>query len=148
MEIAKRALEILRPKLNTITVLPNERIFQIIDKNTPLKEAFSAINKNLAESLEGLIETIYQPGLINIDFADLKTVLEGQGRVAYLNTFSLPRKEGTVKEAVEKAIISPLYPYGIKGSKGVLFNIVGEKGITLEEVNQISKTISEKANPI
>jgi len=146
--IAKKALEILRPKLNAITVLPNERIFQIIDKTTPLKEAFSAINKSLAQSLESLIETIYQPGLINIDFADLRTVLGGsRGRLAYLNTLSLPRKEGTAKEAVERAIISPLYPYGIKGAKGVLFNIVGEKKLSLEEVSQISKTISEKANP-
>ena len=147
MEIARRALESLRPKLNTITILPNERIFQIIDKTTALKEAFSAINKSLAQGLEGLIETIYQPGLINIDFADLRTILEGRGRLAYLNTLSLPRKEVTAKEAVEKALISPLYSYGIKGAKGVLFNIAGEKGLSLEEVSQISKTISEKANP-
>ena len=146
MEIAKKALESLRPKLNAITILPNERIFQIIDKTTPLKEAFSAINKSLAQSLEGLIETIYQPGLINIDFADLRTILEGRGRLAYLNTLSFPKKEGTAKEAAEKALASPLYPYGIKGAKGVLFNIVGEKGLSLEEVSRISKTISEKTH--
>lgn len=147
VEIAKSALDNLRPKLNAITILPNERIFQIIDKTTPLKAALSSINKNLAAALTGLIETIYQPGLINIDFADLRTVLQGQGRLAYLNTISLPKKEGTAKDAIEKALVSPLYPYGIKGAKGVLFNIVGGKGISLEEVSQISKTISEKANP-
>ena len=146
MEIAKKALESLRPKLNAITILPNERIFQIIDKTTPLKEAFSAINKSLAQSLEGLIETIYQPGLINIDFADLRTILEGRGRLAYLNTLSFPKKEITAKEVAEKALASPLYPYGIKGAKRVLFNIVGEKGLSLEEVSQISKTISEKTH--
>jgi cell division protein FtsZ len=147
IEIAKSALNNLRPRLNSITILPNERIFQIVDKATPLKAALSSINKNLATALAGLIETIYQPGLINIDFADLRTVLQGQGRLAYLNTISLPKKEGTAKDAVEKALISPLYPYGIKGAKGILFNIIGEKGISLEEVNQISKTISEKVNP-
>lgn len=147
MEIAKRALEILRPRLNAITILPNERIFQVIDKTTPLKEALSVINKTLSQSLEGLIETIYQPGLINIDFADLRTILEGRGRLAYLNTLSLSRKEGTAKEVVEKALGSPLYPYGIKGARGVLFNIVGQKELSLEEVSQISKTISEKVNP-
>jgi len=147
MEIAKAALNSLKPKLNTITILPNERIFQVIEKTTPLKVALSSINKNLATALTGLIETIYQPGLINIDFADLRTILQGQGRLAYLNTISLPKKEGTAKEAVERALVSPLYPYGIKGARGVLFNIIGEKGISLEEVNQISKTISEKANP-
>ena len=146
MEIAKTALNNLKSKLNTITILPNERIFQVVEKTTPLKAALSSINKNLAMALTGLIETIYQPGLINIDFADLRTVLQGQGRLAYLNTISLPKKEGTAKEAIERALVSPLYPYGIKGAKGVLFNIIGEKGISLEEVNQISKTISEKAN--
>jgi len=147
MEIAKVALKNLRSKLNSITILPNERIFQIVDKTTPLKAALSSINKNLATALAGLIGTIYQPGLINIDFADLRTVLQGQGRLAYLNTISLPKKEGTAKDAVEKALVSPLYPYGINGAKGILFNIIGEKGISLEEVNQISKTISEKVNP-
>ncbi|MDI6602958.1 MAG: cell division protein FtsZ, partial [Patescibacteria group bacterium] len=147
MEIAKKTLEILRPKLNAITILPNERIFQVIDKTTPLKEAFSAINKSLAQSLEGLIETIYQPGLINIDFSDLRTILTGsRGRLAYLNTLSLPRKEGAAKEVIDKVLTSPLYPYGIKGAKGVLFNIVGEKGLSLEEVSWISKTISEKTH--
>jgi cell division protein FtsZ len=147
MEIAKRALEILRPKLNAITILPNERIFQVINKTTPLREAFSAINKSLTQSLEGLIETIYQPGLINIDFADLRTILTGsRGRLAYLNTLALARKEGIAKEMVEKVLTSPLYPYGIKGAKGVLFNIVGQKELSLEEVSQISKTISEKTH--
>ena len=148
MEIAKMALEKLRPKLNAITVIPNERIFQIIEKTTPLKTALSLINKNLAEALEGLIETIYQPGLINIDFADLKTILSGwRGKLAYLNTISLAKKEGSAREVVEKAIVSPLYPYGIKGAKGVLYNIAGQRELNLEEVSQISKIISEKAHP-
>ncbi|GAI51462.1 unnamed protein product, partial [marine sediment metagenome] len=92
MEMARASLEKLKPKLNALSVIPNERIFQIIDKKTPIKIALSAINKSLAESLEGLIETIYQPGLINIDFADLKAILEGQGRLAYLNTVKVQKK--------------------------------------------------------
>ena len=146
MEIAKRTLEKIRPSLNALSIIPNERIFQIIDKATPLKTALSAINKNLAESLEGLIETIYQPGLINIDFADLKTILEGQGRLAYLNTVAVPRKEGSFQEVIEKVLNSPLYPYPIQGAKGVLLNIAGEKELGLAEVSQISKTISELLN--
>ena len=146
MEIARKALEKLRPSLNVLSIIPNERIFQIIDKATPLKSALSAINKNLAESLEGLIETIYEPGLINIDFADLKTILEGRGRLAYLNTVVVPRKEGSLPEAIEKVLNSPLYPYTIRGAKGVLFNIAGEKELGLGEVSQISKTISELLN--
>jgi len=104
MEIARASLEKIKPKLNALSVIPNERIFQIIDKKTPLKQALSAINKSLAESLEGLIETIYQPGLINIDFADLKTILEGQGRLAYLNTVKVQKKGDSVQEVIKKVL--------------------------------------------
>jgi len=146
MEIAKDALKQVKNHLNAITVIPNEKVFQVIDKNTPLKQAFSVINKDLAGSLGGLIETIYEPGMINIDFADLRTVLEGRGRIAYLNTVEVQRKEGSLKELITKILNSPLYPYSIKGAKGVLFNISGEKNLSLNEVNQISKTISDLTN--
>jgi cell division protein FtsZ len=147
MEIAKNALEKIKTHLNAITVIPNERVFQTIDKNTPLKMAFSAVNRNLADSLEGLIETIYEPGLINIDFADFRTILKDGGKLAYLNTAEVPKKEGAVKDLILKALNSPLYPYSIKGAKGVLFNITGEKDLSLSDVNQISETIYELANP-
>lgn len=145
-EIAKKALERIKPRLNALTIIPNERIFQIVDKNTPLRSALSTINKSLSESLQGLIEIIYEPGLINIDFADLRTILEGQGRLVYLNTVVVPRREDAVKEAMDKALNSPLYPYGIKGARGALFNIAGEKELSLAEVAQISKNISDLLN--
>ena len=144
MEIAKDCIEKLKPNLNAITIIPNERIFQIIDKTTPLKSALSQINKTLAEGLEGLIETIYQPGLINIDFADLKTILEKKGRLTYLNTIEADAIR--VKEAIPEVLNCPLYPYNIWGAKGVLFNIAGQKSLGLAEVNQISKSISELVN--
>jgi cell division protein FtsZ len=146
MEIAREALEKIRTKLNAISVIPNERIFQIVDRATPLKGALSAVNKKLADSLEGLIEIIYEPGLINIDFADLRTILEGRGRLAYLNTAKAPKGEGEPKEAIEGVLNSPLYPYGIRGAKGVLYNIAGEKELSLSEVGQISKTIHDLLN--
>lgn len=145
IKIAKSSLEKLKPKLNVLSVIPNERIFQIIDRNTPLKSALSVINKILTESLEGLIETIYQPGLINIDFADLRTILEGQGRLAFLNTAKISGKERG--EAIKKVLNCPLYSYTIRGAKNLLFNIVGAKGLSLAEVSQISKSIFEMANP-
>jgi cell division protein FtsZ len=145
LEVARAALQKLKPYLNTISVLPNEKIFQVIDKNTPLKEALSFINKGLAESLQGLIETIYLPGLINIDFADLRTILQGQGRLTFLNSVEA-EGQNRVAEAIKKVINCPLYPYTIKGARGVLFNIAGEKQLCLSEVSQISKTISELAN--
>jgi len=147
MEIARESLRKIKSHLNAFSIIPNERAFQIIDKATPLKQALSVVNKSLSESLEGLIETIYEPGLINIDFADLRTILEGRGKLAYLNTVEVQRKEGSTKELMTRVLNSPLYPYTIRGAKGVLFNIAGEKKISLAEVSQISKTISELANP-
>ncbi|MDD2696945.1 MAG: cell division protein FtsZ [Candidatus Pacebacteria bacterium] len=147
MEIAMEALKNVKNHLNAITIIPNDRVFQIINKDTPLKEALSVINKFLSESLGGLIETIYEPGLINIDFADFRTILEGRGRLTYLNSIETPRKENAIKDLTTKVLNSPLYSYGIKGAKGVLFNIAGEKDLSLSDVSQISRTISELANP-
>ncbi len=144
MEIARESLKKIKPHLNSFCVIPNERIFKIIDKNTPLKEALSAINSQLVDNLEGLIEMIYLPGMINIDFADLKTVLRGRGRLSYLNTIEIEKNKG--EESLKKLISSPLYPYTIRGAKGILYNIVGGKGIELSEVSKISKTISDLTN--
>jgi len=130
MEIAGNALEKIRPYLNTFSVIPNERIFQIIDKATPLKVALSAINKTLSESLEGLIETIYEPGLINIDFADLKTILTGYGRLCYLNTVVVPRGENNSQEVIEKMLNSDLYPYTIREPKGLYLISLEERKLT------------------
>ncbi len=144
MEIAKRALMEMRRKLNAFSTLPNERIFQIIERNTPLRQAFSTVNKCLAESLQNLVEIIFRPALINIDFADLKTIFEGHGALAYLNSAKI-EKNNEQKE-IEKVIHSPLYPYSVIGAKGVLLNIAGQKDLSLALVNQISKTISEKVD--
>ncbi len=143
-EIAKDALKKIKPHLNTFSIIPNERIFRIIDKNTPLKEALSAINKQLVENLEGLIEMIYLPGLINIDFADLSTVLKGRGKLSYLNTIEIEKNGG--EESLKKLISSPLYPYTIKGARGILYNIAGGRDIELTEVSKISGTISDLVN--
>ncbi|HXK32163.1 MAG: hypothetical protein A2Z68_00635 [Candidatus Nealsonbacteria bacterium RBG_13_38_11] len=147
MEIAINSLKEVKNHLNAIAIIPNEKVFQIINKDTPLKEALSVINKFLSESLGGLIETIYEPGLINIDFADFRTIMEGRGRLAYLNTVEVQRKEGAIKDIAIKVLNSPLYPYTIRGAKGVLFNIAGERNLSLSDVNQISKAISELVNP-
>lgn len=147
MEIARDSLRKVKNHLNALSIIPNERVFQIIDKTTPLRHALSAVNKILTESLNGLIETIYEPGLINIDFADFRTILEGRGRLAYLNTVEAQRKSESAKNLITKALNSPLYPYSIKGAKGVLFNIAGQKELSLAEVNEMTKTISDLVNP-
>jgi len=145
-EIANQSLSKLKHVLNAVIVLPNDRIFQLINKDTPLKDALSAINKNLAESLEGLIDTVFLPGLINIDFADLKTILQSEGKFAYLNSAEFETKEKMLG-GIKNILNCPLYFYTIRSAKRVLFNIVGERELSLEDVSFISKTIFEQVHP-
>jgi len=144
LDIAKSALRKLKKRLNAVTIIPNERIFQIIDRTSPLKKALSAINKILTDGLQSLIEIIYRPGLINIDFADLKTVFEGRGSLTYLNSVEIEKKD--YQKLIEKIVNSPLYPYNIKGAKRVLFNISAQKDLSLDQVSQISRAISNLVN--
>ncbi len=145
MSITKEALKKASPHLNAVSILPNENIFKIVDRTTPLKKALSEMNKNLAANLEGLIETIYEAGLINIDFADVRTVLEehaGGRKLAYLSTTVIKKEEEDAKEIVKKAISNPIYPHGIDRAKGILFNITGGEDLGLSEISAISQEIS------
>ncbi len=154
MEIARQSLEKIKPCLNVYSVIPNERIFNIIEKNAPLKTALSAINTKLSENIEGLIGMIHCPGLINIDFADLKAVLAGRGRLAYLNMTTIGEdnndrfsEDGNQEEnIVDKIISDSLYTYNIKGAKGILYNIIGGKDLRLAEVSRISEMIFKSIN--
>lgn len=144
LEIARDSLEKIRPNLNSFSIIENERIFQIIDRGNSLKIALSELNKILAKNLQGLIEIIYQPGLINIDFADIKTILKGSGKLAFLNTIEAAGNYRQ-KEAAEKVLNSPLHSYNIARAKEILFNIAGDKNLTLSEVEEISKSIFQLA---
>lgn len=141
-EIAQKALWELKKELNAFSLLPNERIFQMVDKNTPLAKAFSAVNKSLAESIQNLTEIIFRPALMNIDFADLRTIFEGRGLLTYLNSVEVNKEEK--EKAIERIIHFPLYPYSIDGAKGVLINIAGANDLSLGKVNEISRAISER----
>ncbi len=143
MKIAKDAIKESSPHLHAITILPNEKIFELVDKNTPLKKALSVMNDNLAFSLEGLVETIYETGLINIDFADVRAILEarrGPRKLAYLNTIEANLDEGA-QEIIRRATSNPLYPYSVENSRGILFNISGGKDIGLADVSSISENL-------
>ncbi len=142
-KIAKKSLKEIRNHVNAFSVIPNERIFQIIEKTAPLKKALAVINNHLSQSIQGLIEVIYETGLINIDFADLETIFLGRGKLAYLNSIKINKNDDR-KELAKKLIDSPLYPYSIDGGEAVLFNISGQKNLPLSQVNKIAEAISEK----
>ena len=143
-EIAKIALEKLKPYMNALTILPNERVFEVVPKSTPFSKTLSYINTMLSDSLEGLIETIYDTGVINIDFADLRTILAGNGRMSFLNTVSFKKGEESNLDSFDKAFSSPLYPYPIDKARGLLLNIVAQKDLKLLEVNKILTSVASR----
>ncbi len=144
-QMAEAALERVKPFVNAYVVIPNENIFGIIDKKTPFKESLSAVNRRLASTLEGFIETIFLPGLVNIDFADVRSILEGRGRLSYLNS-AKAAGAGKAQEAVKEVLANPLNAYVISGADRMLFNITGDKNLKMQEVAEISAAIS-KHNP-
>jgi len=144
-KIASKALRQLRKSLNVSIAIANEKIFKIINSDTSITEAFSMVNKNLIESLESLIDLIYTPGVINIDFADLKTILREKGNLAFLNTVKASGKN-KVEKITKEILHNPLYPQNNFTAQRVLFNIIGGKNLSMFEVDKISKLIADQ-NP-
>jgi cell division protein FtsZ len=140
-KIALKALKELREMLNVSLTIPNENIFKIIDQNTPITQAFSMVNKNMVNSLESLIDLIYSPGMINIDFADLRAILRGKGSVAFLNTIQESGKN-RAQQVAEKILINPIYKNNNFQVDKILFNISGPKDMSMFEVEKISNKIS------
>src|SRR3989344_2175111 len=142
--IASRALRELRKSLNVSITIPNERIFKVIDGNTPITQAFSMVNKSLIDSLESLIDLIYTPGVINIDFADLRAILSGRGNLAFLNTVQASGKDRAEK-IVAEIMKNDLYQHGHFTPEKILFNIAGGGSLSMLEVDAISRSIAEKS---
>jgi len=144
-KIANKALSELKKSLNVSITIPNERIFKVIDLNTPIVDAFSTVNKRLIEGLESLIDLIYIPGVINIDFADVKAILSGRGNEAFLNTAEASGKDRAEK-IVKEILHNHLYQNNNFTPEKVLFNILGGDNLSMFEVDKISKAISQ-TNP-
>jgi len=139
--IAQNALKALRQTLNVSLVIPNEKIFKVIDASTPITNAFSTVNKNLIGSLESLIDLIYNPGVINIDFADLRTTLRGIGNTAFLNTVEESGKD-RVEKICENVFKNPLLQNSAFKADKILFNIAGSENLSMFEVEKVSSHIA------
>jgi len=137
MRIAQESLEKIKENLSGQFIISNEKIFEIIDKKTPLKKALSSLNKSLILMLEDLIEVISKPGLINIDFADLKTVLGGRGRAIHFGS-AIAQGPNRAEEIIKRVFENPLSVGDLGKCKKILFNIRGGKDLTLKEVEKIS----------
>lgn len=144
-QIAEEGLAKLREKVDAYIVIPNDRIFTIIDQETPLYQAFEMIDEILKQAVKGIADLIAVPGIINVDFADVKAVLEGAG----MTIIGLGRASGEKRalEAAKKAIDSPLFEVSPQGAKGVLFNVIGGPDLKMSEINEAARFITEVVDP-
>lgn len=145
MNMAKRVIEKLRENLSGIIVVPNEKIFQFIDKKTPLKKSFSALNQVFSNWLSDWVEIIAKPGLINIDFADLKTTLLGHGAVLFLGQ-GIGQGPNRAEEAVKNIFSHSLLEKPTETIRRILLNIIGGKDLAIKEVEAVSQAVS-RLNP-
>jgi cell division protein FtsZ len=135
----------LKEQADTLIVIPNDRLLQVVDKRANLQDAFRMADDVLRQGVQGISELITVPGLINLDFADVKTIMSEGG--AALMAVSQAKGEERAREAAEKAISSQLLDITIDGARGILLNVTGGPDLTLFEVNQAAAIIKETAHP-
>ena len=143
--IAKKSLEKAENHLQGLILTSNQKVFNIVEKTIPFQEALSCINKILSESLGSLIEIFYSSSFINIDFSDLKTILKGREKLAYLHSVTT-EGEDRAEKTVRMIFQNPISEHSLKRPKRILFNIAGNKDLKISEIEKIAKAIYEK-NP-
>ncbi len=142
---AERGLEALRDCVDTIITIPNERLLTIIDRTTPLTDAFATADDVLRQAIQGISDLILVPGLINLDFADVKTIMAGMG-LAMMGT-GIAEGEDRAIEAARRAISSPLLEgASVNGARGVIINVTGGADLSLVEVSEASLIVQEAAD--
>lgn len=145
MQQAEKGLAELRECVDTVITIPNERLLHTVERNTSLQDAFRVADDVLRQAVQGISDLITIPGLINLDFADVKTIMQGMG-IALMGTGSA-QGESRAIEATHRAIASPLLEEAsIEGAKGILVNITGGLDLTLHEVNEASSIVREAAD--
>lgn len=139
MDNTAKGLDGLKKYVDTLIVIPNDKIRTVVDKNTPMKEALRVADEILKQGIKGLAELIVNPALINLDFADVKTILKDKG-IAHLG-IGVAKGDNRIIEAVRLAVNSPLLDTTIEGSKGVILNIVGGEDLTFAEVSDAAELV-------
>ncbi|MCM3267347.1 cell division protein FtsZ [Paenibacillus elgii] len=142
---AEQGIAALKEKVDTLIIIPNDRLLEIVDKKTPMLEAFLAADNVLRQGVQGVSDLIAVPGLINLDFADVKTIMTERGSA--LMGIGHASGENRAAEAAKKAISSPLLETSIDGARGVLLNITGGNNLSLYEVNEAADIVADAADP-
>ncbi|MBN1285317.1 MAG: cell division protein FtsZ [Anaerolineae bacterium] len=145
LQSAEAGIEALKGQVDTLIVIPNDRLLQIVDKRASLNDAFRAADDVLRQGIQGISELITVPGLINLDFADVRTIMSEGG--AALMAVGRASGEDRARAAAEAAISSSLLDVTIDGARGILFNVTGGPNMSLFEVNEAAAIIRETAHP-
>lgn len=144
-QMAKAGIEALKSQVDTLIVIPNDRLLQIADKRSTLQQAFSLADDVLRQGIQGISELITIPGLINLDFADVRTIMSEGG--AALMAVGRADGDDRARQAAEQAITSGLLDVTIDNARGILFSITGGSDLTLFEVNEAAAIIKDSAHP-
>lgn len=142
---SEEALDALRGKVDTLITIPNDKILSLIDKTTPLTEAFQIVDEILRHGIEGISNLITVHGLVNVDFADVRSVMQDAGSA--LMGIGYGTGDSRAAEAARAAIDSPLLELSISGAKGILFNITGGTDMSMFEVDEAARIVTEAADP-
>ncbi|HZK25276.1 MAG TPA: cell division protein FtsZ [Oscillospiraceae bacterium] len=142
---AEKGIAELKEKVDTLIIIPNDRLLQVVEKRTPMLEAFRIADDVLRQGVQGISDLIAVPGLINLDFADVKTIMKETG--AALMGIGVASGDNRTVEAAKAAIASPLLETSIDGARGVLLNITGSADLGLFEVNEAADIVAEAADP-
>lgn len=142
--IAERGLDELERRVDTIITIPNDRILSIIDRKTSLLDSFKTVDDILHQGIQGISEIITVPGLVNVDFADVKAIMADAGSA--LMGIGRAAGEDRAKRAAKEAVDSPLLDVSIAGAKGILFTVTGGEDLTMFEVNEIAEIITASAD--
>lgn len=142
---AEKGVNSLKENVDTLIIIPNERLLQIVDKNTTMLEAFRMADDVLRQGVQGISDLITITGLINVDFADVKTIMDQAGSA--LMGIGTAKGENRAMLAAKAAIQSPLLDTTIEGAKGVLLNITGSSNLSLHEVNEAAAIINKASDP-
>lgn len=143
--IALEGLENLKDRVDALIVISNDRLLQIIDRKTTLVNAFRVVDDVLRQGVQGISDLISKPGIVNVDFADVKTVLQDAGSA--LMGIGVASGENRATQAAKIAVNSPLLEFSIDGAKGILFNVSGGPDITMLEINEAANVITESIDP-
>src|SRR5215218_714848 len=144
-DVAERGIDELRDRVDTLIVIENDRLLQVVEKKTPIVDAFRLADDVLRQGVQGITDLITVPGLVNLDFADVKTIMREAGSA--LMGIGVASGEGRAVEAARAAVSSPLLEESIEGATGVLLNISGPADVGLFEVNEAAEVVTGAADP-